>query len=368
MDKQNKKIRIILTGGGTAGSVAPLLGVVDEFKKEGYKFDYLWLGTKTGPERSMVEAEGIEFRTVMSGKLRRYFSLLNFIDPIRILIGTWQAYFTILDYKPTMVLSAGSYVSVPVAWAAKLRGVPVLVHQQDARAGLANKLMAPAATIITVALEESLSDYGQKAKLVGNSVREEIREVKVSAREARQKLGLSTRLPIVLIMGGGTGAQAINDLVEIAAGELTRFCQVLHITGKGKLTDRHKRIQESNPNYRAFEFLDAFGMIKVFSAADVVVSRAGMSTLTELSFLGKAAIIIPIPNSHQEENAQVFKEEEAALVLRQQSLGPKELTESIRMILLDENLRQKLKSNIQAVIKPGGTERIAAIILEYLNL
>ena len=176
MLSQNKKfVKIILTGGGTGGSVAPLLGVAEMLQRRDAKscvstdagYEFLWIGTKHGPERAMVEREKIEFIAIPSGKMRRYASFKNFIDPFFILAGFFKSLYIILKWKPDFVMSAGSFVSVPVIWAAWLLRVPSLVHQQDARPGLANVLMAPFAGVITVTFEKSLMDYGKKAVWIG---------------------------------------------------------------------------------------------------------------------------------------------------------------------------------------------------------
>ncbi len=152
----NKSKKILLTGGGTGGSVVPLLAIVDEMKKQSDKeYNFLWLGSKKGPEKEMVEAENIRFRIILSGKWRRYFSIKDFTDLFKIKLAFWQSILIIIKEKPSLVISAGSFISVPVVWAAWLWRVPALVHQQDVRPGLANRLMAPFATVITVAFEKS---------------------------------------------------------------------------------------------------------------------------------------------------------------------------------------------------------------------
>jgi UDP-N-acetylglucosamine--N-acetylmuramyl-(pentapeptide) pyrophosphoryl-undecaprenol N-acetylglucosamine transferase len=321
---ENKKT-ILLTGGGTMGPVVPLLGVYQEMKKKHKELEFVWLGTKTGPERKTIEDAGIKFIPIFSGKLRRYFSFKNFSDILKIKLAFFQSIYYILKYRPSIMISAGAYVSVPIAWAAWLLRVPVLIHQQDAEIGLANRLMSFFAKKITCTFEKSLDDYGKKAVWVGNSVRQEFVNVKISPREAKQKLNLSQSPPVVLILGGGTGATAINDLIKESLDQLTRFCQILHIAGKGKVSEELKLKSMQNPNYRVFEFLDTFGMIKSFAASNLVVSRCGMSTLTEISYLAKPAILIPMPDTHQEKNANIFVETKAATVLNQNEISTKNL-------------------------------------------
>ena len=186
MDNQIKPYKILLTGGGTGGSVAPLLAIAESLTMQ----DFLWLGTKSGPERKMVEEAGIKFKAISGGKLRRYFSFKNLGDIFKIKLGFFQSLFIMLKWRPNLVMSAGSFISVPVVYAAWLLRVPALIHQQDVKAGLANKLMAPFSKVITVAFEKSLADYGKKAIWIGNPVRQSLT---LATRNSQPKLMLVCR-------------------------------------------------------------------------------------------------------------------------------------------------------------------------------
>ncbi|MFH1662143.1 MAG: undecaprenyldiphospho-muramoylpentapeptide beta-N-acetylglucosaminyltransferase [Candidatus Falkowbacteria bacterium] len=361
--KNKKNVKILLTGGGTGGSVTPLLAIIDKINIQYPISNILWLGTKNGPEKNMLKNyKNIKFKYIFSGKLRRYFSFRNFIDPFFIILGFFQSLAIMLIWRPNLVMSAGSFVSVPVVWASWILRVPVLIHQQDARPGLANKLMAPFAKVITVTFEKSLRDYGNKAVWLGNFIRKEFNDYKISKNDAIKKLGLNNNKPIILVIGGGTGASVINKLIEKNLSSLTKFCQILHIVGKNKKSD----IKYEN-NYHPFEFMHIDGLIKMYTASDIVISRAGMGSLTELSYLGKSSILIPMPNSHQEDNARIFKEKNAAIVLDQKKLTPEKLTNEIKKLLDNKMLRDKLSNNIKTVIKKGAWERIIKIIEKLTN-
>ncbi len=362
MTQNNKKIKIILSGGGTGGSVVPLLAVAQELEKNcDFSFDFLWVGTKNGPEKKMVKEAGIYFQAINSGKLRRYFSWENFLDIFRVFWGVWESLFLIFKYKPDIVLSAGAFVSVPLAYAAWAWRVPIIIHQQDARPGLANKLMAPVARVVTVAFEKSLKDYGKRAVWVGNPVRESLK-LDISPGEARGRLGLKKDMPTCLIMGGGTGALALNKLVLESLNEITCFCQIIHITGKGKMFNLEK-----HNNYYVFEFLRERELALAYSSADLVISRCGMGALTELSFLAKPTILIPMPDSHQEDNARIFAKARATIVLDQKTLNSQEFVLNIKKILKNKKLRQDLSHNISKVIKRGSSNEIAKIACSILK-
>ena len=353
--------KIMMSGGGTGGSVAPLVAVWEELKNDN-NFSFVWVGTKEGVEKEMLKNTGIKFLAISSGKLRRYWSWQNLLDIFLINIGFWQALPMLMKEKPNVIITAGSFVSVPLVWAGWLLRIPILVHQQDAVPGLANRLMASFARKITVALEKSLSDYGKRAEWIGNPIRKELVEVRVSRQEALTKLGLTASQPVLLVLGGGTGALPINELIKNNLPELLKFCQLVHITGQGKSI-----ISTTDSNYHSFEFLDTFGLIKVFAAADVVISRCGMNVLTELSYLGKPSILIPIPDSHQEANAKIFAEKNAAVVLAQDKISNQEFVARIKNLINDKNTQNELSANIQTVIKKGANERLVEIVRKIIS-
>lgn len=356
--------KIILTGGGTAGSVMPLLAIADRLDREDYEF--LWIGTKNGPEKEMVKRENIRFLSIASGKLRRYLSLKNLIDIFRIVIAFVQSFFILIENKPDLIISAGSYVSVPLVCAARLMGKPIIIHQMDVRPGLSNKIMAPLASVVTVTFEKSMADYNKKAVWIGNPVRKGISDFRMSAREARQKLGLREKRPVVFIVGGGTGAMFINQLVWESLSELTKFCQLFHITGKNK-QQKFKFVNEEHLYYHAQEFINVDGVIKAYAASSIVVSRCGMGALTELSFLGKPSILIPMPDSHQEDNAVVFSEQQAAIVLRQKEISKEIFVNNIKSLLNDVSLRLKLAINIKKVIRTDTGAKISLLIKDLIK-
>lgn len=349
-------MKILLAGGGTMGSVSPLIAVYEKIKATWPEAQFLFIGTKTGPEKVAVEGYKIPFRAVSSGRLRRYFAWSNFVDPFKIKWGFIQGFFIILKFKPNCVMVAGGFVGVPVAWAAWLLGVPVLIHQQDIIPGLANKLMANIAKRITVSFAASLKDFKfTKTILTGNPVREEM--YFCDAPKARQFLALKEDLPVLLILGGGTGAQNINQLVEKSLAELLQFCQVVHITGRGKATSA------TADNYYQFEFLTN-AMPEALCAADIVVSRAGISTLSELVILAKPTVLIPIAGSHQVDNAGYFQKNNAVITLSETSLNSVTLTGVIKELFLDKSQRENLSRNIQKMMDRDGAEKVAKELLE----
>lgn len=197
--------------------------MVPGFQKQGW--ESIWIGTRNGLEKNIVRNDKLPFYSIFSGKLRRYFSIKNIIDPIFVVVGFFQSLFLLSRLQADIVMSAGGFVSVPVVWAAWCLQIPIIIHQQDIRPGLANRLMSGCATVITVTFEKSLHDYNQKAVWVGNPIRLEFIKALTTVT------GKLEPLPLLLVLGGGTGSEALNELVYASLPELTKQFFIIHITG-----------------------------------------------------------------------------------------------------------------------------------------
>lgn len=349
-----KKLCVLFAGGGTAGPVTPLLAVLEELRAQKPDASFHWIGTRRGPERPLVARMHVAFSAITAAKIDRFLSLRNLIAPFLFLISCWQAYRTLREVRPDVIVAAGAFVAVPVVLIGRLLHIPALIHQLDIRPGLANKLMAPFAKAITVTFEKSLQDFaGEKTFWTGAPVRREILQPQTD------NLNLRQGKKAVLIFGGGTGAQAINELVVNALDELTQVAEVIHITGKGK----GKPVQR--PGYYPFEFLAA-EMGEAYAKADLVVTRAGLGTFLELAALRKPAVIIPIPNSHQEDNAMILWEAKAALVLDQTGLSPQEFANAVLKLLGNEIEMARLSAQIAPFYRPSSARHIVEKILEIV--
>lgn len=364
-------MKVLFSGGGTMGSVSPLVAIYEELKSRDLSLEVLWLGTSNGPEKDFVAKYGIPFEHIVSGKLRRYLSLWNVLTPLEVLIGIIQSYFIMGKFKPDIVLTAGSFTAVPVVYAAWLKKIPRIVHQQDLEIGLANKLMAKKATLVTVTFSESESAFpGKKVVVTGNPVRREVLDA--SQDKALAFFNLNPNLPTILITGGGTGAQTINQVVLESLGDLISKYQIIHLTGKGKsinqqIADFYPReiLKLIEERYRAFEFLSQENY-DAMALADLVVSRSGFSTLTELAVLGKAAMIIPHPG-HQEINAQFFAKNNAIKILTQKDLTRENLISVIDYLMKNPGERQHLSQNISQLIDKNASRKYVGLIDDILS-
>ena len=238
-----KTKKILLTGGGTAGHVTPNLALLPYLKEEGYEIVYI--GSEKGIERTLIEAEGIPYYSISTGKLRRYLSKENVKDMFRVVKGIAEAKKLIRKLKPDLVFSKGGFVAVPVVRGAKSNKVPVIIHESDITPGLANKIAMPSARVVCSTFPETLQ-YVPKGKGVhtGTPIRKELFE------GDRQK-GLAAckftgEKPVLLMMGGSLGAVKLNNCLREILPELVKTFDVIHLCGKGNL-DGHLRVQEGFP-------------------------------------------------------------------------------------------------------------------------
>lgn len=332
--------------------MVPLLAIAAEIKKRDPQAEFLFIGTRHGiPERELAQATGLPYHSVYCGKLRRYFHWRNIFDPILLTLGIVQSIFIIKQFKPNIILSTGSFVSVPLVWAGWLLRVPNLIHQQDVVPSLSNIIMSPVANKITVSLEKSLVDFPKKKiVLTGNSYRLEILEG--SKIRALKEFDLDSNVPTLLVMGGGTGAQSINKMIYLLIPELTNFCQIIHLTGK----DKNKNYLATR-RYHPYEFLTK-DLADAFAISDLIISRAGMSTLTELSILAKPTILIPIPDSHQEANAKYFADKKAVYVLWQKYLTAEFLLKKIKEFILNPTELEQMSQNIGRLAVADASQKV----------
>jgi UDP-N-acetylglucosamine--N-acetylmuramyl-(pentapeptide) pyrophosphoryl-undecaprenol N-acetylglucosamine transferase len=368
MSQQSKKI--LLAGGGSGGPVAPLMAVADEIRKIDPHAQFLFVGTKGGQENKIAQDRGMAFESIPAAKFRRYFSFSNVTDVFVFFYSMYQAHKLLRRYQPDLVFGAGSFVAVPISWMARLQRIPVVMHQQDAGIGLANKLIAPVADLITTAFEHTaklfysgsgVSDEELKPRAVwvGNPVRPEF--FSPASPNAKQKFGLDDSLPVLLITGGATGAVQINEVVGDCMEELVKTHQVIHVTGVGKATH-----QFSHPAYHPYEFLSK-DMPDAMKLADIVISRAGLSTVAELSVLGKIAIIVPMPDTHQEENGELVKEKAAAVVLGKEEFNAEQLPRIVTSLKFNVGRQKLLTENMRRLMPHDAAFRIAKLIYERIN-
>ncbi len=361
-----KKRTIFFSGGGTGGPVTPLLAVMEKMMKVYPDYNYYFLGTKFGPEKKMLEAEKLtqncHYLSLEAGKWRRYFSFKNLSDPFKIVYSFFQSFYYLSKYRPSMVLSAGAYVSVPLAYAAYILRIPVIIHQQDILVGLANRLMSKVASQVSVSFEKSLKYFNNKGILIGNPYRQDlIKQIKEERQDYLKKWKFSKDLPVLLVMGGASGANYINQVLFKIRPILKDSWQVVHLSGYFN----HQETSFDN-NYRVFKFLANLDLLSLIACADLVISRAGLGTITELFAFSKPALIIPMPNSHQEKNAQYLAHKKAAIVREQANFSDSDLIKLLYDFKENKEIGQGLKLNISKIMPSDATDNFIKLIEKYV--
>lgn len=348
----NKK-RILFTGGGTAGHVIVNLALIPVYQDRGWEIDYI--GSYNGIERDLIgQIDGVTYHPISTGKLRRYISKENLKDPFKVMKGILQAYQIIGKRKPSVIFSKGGFVSVPVVAAAKLRGVPAVIHESDFTPGLANKLSIPFAKKVLATFPETLNYLPEKkSEYVGAVIREELFQ---GEKEKGLKFaGLTNGKPVLLIMGGSGGAQKINETVRESLPELLSEFQIIHLCGKGKVDESIKE-----EGYVQFEYINE-QLKDIFAATDYVLSRAGSNAIFEFLALHIPMLLIPLSREasrgDQIVNAESFKEKNYARVLEEEKLTHENLLEELKKlkqsapVILDKMKQYKSEKSRDRVLE-----------------
>lgn len=317
--------KIILTGGGTAGHVTPNLALLPSLRKEEFEIHYI--GSYNGIERCLIEDAGIPYDGISSGKLRRYFDIKNFSDPLRVLKGYGQAKRLMKQYRPDIVFSKGGFVSVPVVLAAKHYKIPVIIHESDMTPGLANKICIPAAKKVCCNFPETLNYLPKdKAVLSGSPIREEL--LTGDRLSGLQYAGLSANRPVILVIGGSLGSVTVNHAVRSILPKLLSQFQVIHICGKGNLDES----LIGTSGYVQYEYVDK-PLRHLFAAADLIISRAGANSICEILALRKPNILIPLSaaasRGDQILNANSFAKQGFSTVLEEEVLTSDTLYQAV---------------------------------------
>ena len=351
-------MKIVLTGGGTAGHVTPNLALVPLLEEQGYSIHYI--GSKTGMEKKLVEDAGIPYKGISSGKLRRYFDIKNFTDPFRVIRGIGEARRTLRALRPDVVFSKGGFVSVPVVLAAHHLKIPVVLHESDMSPGLANKICIPYCVRICCNFPETTASLPEgKAVVTGCPIRRELTE---GSREAGLAMtGFTGSRPVLMIMGGSLGSVCVNNAVRAILPELTKTFDVIHLCGKKNLAPE----LEGTPGYVQYEYMNE-EMADAYACADIIVSRAGANALCEILAARKPALLIPYPKGasrgDQLLNAESFRSRGLSRVLLQEDMTPDSLVAAVTQLYHD---RGALYEAMAAEPTANGIDNVLEQIYKY---
>lgn len=352
-------MRILFTGGGTAGHVTPNIALIKRLQDEGWQVDYI--GSKAGIERELIAAlPGVTYHGVSSGKLRRYFSWQNFVDPFRVLHGMFEAREIIRRIKPDVIFSKGGFVSVPVVMAAGK--TPVVAHESDYTPGLANRIACRYADRVCVTFSDTAKHIsGNRAVHTGTPIRPEL--YGGDAARALAFTGLDGKKPVLLVMGGSSGAQWLNELVREALPRLLPVFDVIHLCGRGKVDASAAR-----EGYCQYEYIDR-ELPDLLALSDVVLSRAGANAVFEFLALAKPAVLVPLPLSasrgDQIQNAKYFEDKGYAVMVDQDTATPDTIADAVAHLY--EN-RLELHANMIRDDLLDGTDQVLHEIREAAGL
>lgn len=377
----SQKIHVVLTGGGSGGHTTPLVAVAQQLEKNA-DVKITVIAEKNKKESQGVGDYSTEF--VWAGKLRRYHGeswfkritdfesmYLNIRDIFKVFVGYFQALMVLRRLRPNVLFVKGGYVSLPVGLAAWTLGVPYVTHDSDVLPGLTNRLLAKGAHLNLTGFP--VDNYGyapSKVRHVGVPIRQEFGVL--TRDKARKKLKLSTRAPLIVITGGSNGGRAINYAALGVVDQLSQLGNVFHQAGAADIEDLHsilKAKKVSGKTYQMVDFIEGSKMAVYYAAADVVVARAGATTLSELASLKKATIVVANPKltgGHQLKNADVLMSHDGARILHEAELthDPNILLVHIDELLRNKKEREWLGGNLQRVFKPNAARTIAKILTE----
>ncbi|KTC81382.1 undecaprenyldiphospho-muramoylpentapeptide beta-N-acetylglucosaminyltransferase [Legionella brunensis] len=354
--------RIVFTGGGTAGHVTPNLALIEILQNSGWKIDYI--GSEDGVEKGMISALNIPYHAVHSGKLRRYFSWKNFLDPIKIFLGISQAYCLLRKLKTDIVFSKGGFVAFPIVVAAWLHRIPVIAHESDMTPGLANRLSFPFVDKICVTFAAAKKHFKkqEKVEITGTPIRTLL--FKGSKAKGLALCGFNDKKPCLLVMGGSQGAAPLNNALRQCLSTLCEDYQVIHLCGKGKVENDLL----NREGYCQFEYANE-ELADLFAASDLVISRAGANALYEILALEKPHVLIPlsakVSRGDQIQNAKYFKEQGISVVVEEENLAP----QSLLMAITEVNQhKDEIIVKIKGLQIESATLKIIDLIKEQIHV
>lgn len=348
-------MKILVTG----AHFTPAVATIEELKK--FKdIEIVYVGRKTtqeGDNTLSVESKvlpslGVKFIPIITGRLQRSFTFYTVPSLLKVPIGILQSLYIILSEKPDVVLSFGGYVAVPCVLVAWLFSIPIIIHEQTLVSGLANKISSLFADKIAVSFDKN-EFKGEKVILTGNPIRQEVMEKRQSVKLVQNKK------PLVLIVGGNQGSHILNLVVEQSLDKLTKIASIIHQTGDSKFKDFERLKSKENEFYRVEKFINEdWG--EIIGKCDLVITRAGINTLTEISYLQKPALVIPIKGHHEQNtNARYFEKLGLVKILPQSQLSSASLFNGVKDILADlNNLKEKIKG-VKKVIIADAAKRLA---------
>lgn len=375
-------MKILFTGGGTAGHIVPIIAIVREIRKIYPKnnLGFFYIGPKDKFSSMLLDQEKIKIKHIFAGKIRRGFSIgnifQNLIDIIfRTPIGIFQSLFYIFFLNPDLIFSKGGFGSIPSVLIGKLLLIPIFLHESDIVPGKANQFLSKFALEIFISFPKTKYFPAEKTVLVGNPVRREI--LNYSKEEAIKKFKLSGTKSIILILGGSQGSQRINNKILGILPSLLKDFEIIHQCGEEnfkELSSEAKTVlgenNELKNSYHLFSFLNEEGISFAYAACDLVISRAGSGSIFEIAAVNKPSVLIPLPESaqnHQVRNAYHYGSNGACIVLEETNLTSYFFLERIKQLFAYPETLNKMSQKAKEFSQPQAGKIIAEYIIEYLT-
>ena len=373
-------MKILFTGGGTAGHIFPIIAIVRELRKMGSNAEFFYAGPKDDFGEIIFSQEGIKIKWILAGKIRRYFNwksvLQNLVDVLfKMPLGLLQSFFYVFTSAPDLIFSKGGYGSVATVLAGQILQVPIILHESDVAPGLANRFVGRFADKIFVAFPVAQTEYFSEEKMiaVGNPMRVEL--LNGDAEKAKEYFDLTGEKPIILVLGGSQGAQAVNDLILAILPQLLSDFEIIHQTGsknEAQVKAEAKVVikEDLARRYHLVGFLKEIELRDAFKACDLAVSRAGSGSIFEISACQKPSIIIPLSTSaqdHQLKNAYAYAQTKAAVVMEEANLTPRFFLEKIKSLFANPEELQKMSQRAKEFSRPESAKVIAGYIIKYLT-
>lgn len=361
-------MRIGFVGGGTGGHFYPLIAVAHELRNDEKKIGMYYFGPSPY-NKELLEKYNIKYIHCPAGKLRRYFSIQNVFDIFRSLFGIPIAIVKLFIIYPDVIFSKGGYTSIPILSAARFLNIPVVIHESDAIPGRANQLASGQAKYIAISYDDAAEYFPpEKTALTGIPLRPEIKQIPENPFEV---LGIPNDKPLIYVTGGSSGAERLNDIIFNSLGELLPNYRIFHQTGTAnvdKLKISTQSLYQNSPylqNYYLEGTIPATSVSALMSAASLIITRAGSTTLFEIAYHGKPSIVIPIPEDisrDQRTNAYAYASNGAASVIEEHNLTNSLFINEINTIIHDENRRSKMSQAAKARFIDGAASKIAGIL------
>ncbi len=363
---KNFKYKYIFAAGGTGGHLYPAIAVAEKLKELKPESEILFIGTKNKIEAKVVPQLGFKFKTIWISGFSRKLTLKNFLFPVKLIVSIVQSLIIIISFKPNVAIGAGAYVSGPIVWLSSMFGSKAVLLEQNSYPGVTNRMLESKADKIFVSFEESKKYFKNQDKLVlsGNPIRTSLRII--DKKDALKEFSLNQQKKTLLVLGGSLGARSINDAIKENLIELTKNnIQIIWQTGN-LYYDEYKKFETEDIKIMAF----VNNMSAAYSASDLVLARAGATTIAEVAYLGLPVIFVPSKNvaaNHQYKNAMSLVNNNAGLLIEDSKLIHN-ITKVVVNTINDETTLTKLRANIKKYSKPEAAEKIAESIINMSKI